>query len=105
MGLFPEAAARGASQVTMNMALPALLFANVIPAFTPSNISALGGLFLVAFTYQVVGFLSGYVSREICYVPRNFWQGVVILCGVSSWGNLREFMNLKILMLHVLTVV
>lgn len=90
MDLFPAAASRGASQVTMNMALPALLFANVVPAFTPSNISALGPLFLIAFTYQAIGFLSGYIIREICYVPRDFWQGIVVLCGMSNWGNLRE---------------
>ena len=105
MGLFPEAAVRGASQITMNMALPALLFANVVPAFTPSNISALGPLFLTAFTYQVVGFLAGYVIREVCYVPRNFWQSIVVLCGISSWGNLREFFDVMFSMRSVLTVV
>ena len=93
MDLFPPAAARGASQVTMNMALPALLFANVVPAFTPSNISALGPLFLIAFTYQAIGFLAGYAIREICYVPRDFWQGIIVLCGMSNWGNLREYLT------------
>ncbi|KAI0758156.1 auxin efflux carrier [Fomes fomentarius] len=88
MDLFPKAAARGASQVTMNMALPALIFANVIPAFTPSNISALGPLFLIAFTYQAIGFAFGLVIRETCYIPRNFWQGVIVMTGMSNWGNL-----------------
>ncbi|KAI0711029.1 auxin efflux carrier [Cerioporus squamosus] len=96
MGLFPKAAARGASQVTMNMALPALIFSSVIPAFTPDNIKALGPLFLVAFTYQAIGFLSGYLIREICYVPRNFWQGVVVLTGMSNWGNLPNAVVLSI---------
>ena len=90
MGMFPKAASRGASHVTMNMALPALIFANVIPAFTPSNISALGPLFLIAFTYQAIGFLSGLIIREVCYVPRNFWQGIIVMTGMSNWGNLRE---------------
>ncbi|TFK94855.1 auxin efflux carrier [Polyporus arcularius HHB13444] len=96
MGLFPKAAARGASQVTMNMALPALIFSSVIPAFTPDNIKSLGPLFLVAFTYQAIGFLSGYLIREICYVPRNFWQGVVVLTGMSNWGNLPNAVVLSI---------
>ncbi|KAI1790992.1 auxin efflux carrier [Ganoderma leucocontextum] len=88
MEMFPQAASRGASQVSMNVALPALLFANVVPAFTPSNISALGPLFLIAFTYQAIGFLCGLLVREFCYVPRDFWQGIVVLAGMSNWGNL-----------------
>lgn len=90
MGLFPAAASRGASLVTMNIALPALIFANVIPAFSPSNIAALGPLFVTAFTYQAIGFAFGVIIREICYVPRNFWQGIIVLSGMSNWGNLRE---------------
>ena len=94
MDLFPKAASRGASQVTMNMALPALIFASVVPAFTPANVSAVGPLFLVAFTYQAIGFLAGYIIREVCYVPRNFWQGIIVLTGMSNWGNLRQYQHL-----------
>ena len=88
---FPKAASRGASEVTRNVALPCLIFANVIPAFTPSNIAALGPLFLVAFTYQAIGFLCGLAIREFCYVPRNFWQGIIVMTGMSNWGNLRKY--------------
>ncbi|EJF62213.1 auxin efflux carrier [Dichomitus squalens] len=96
MGMFPPAASRGTSHITMNMALPALIFANVVPAFTPSNISALGPLFLIAFTYQAIGFLSGLIIREVCYVPRNFWQGVIVMTGMSNWGNLPTAVVLSI---------
>lgn len=88
-GLFSAEASRGASQVTMNVSLPALIFANIVPAFTPSNVSALGPLFLTAFSYQAIGFAFGLIIREVFYVPRNFWQGIVILTGMSNWGNLR----------------
>ncbi|KAI0355431.1 auxin efflux carrier [Trametes cingulata] len=88
MGLFPPAASRGASQVTMNVSLPALIFANIIPAFTPSNVGSIGPLFLIAFFYEAFGFAAGLVIREICYVPRNFWQGILVLTGMSNWGNL-----------------
>ncbi|EIW61418.1 auxin efflux carrier [Trametes versicolor FP-101664 SS1] len=88
MGLFPPAAAQGASQVTMNVSLPALIFANIVPAFTPSNVGAIGPLFLIAFFYQAFGFLAGFIIREFCYVPRNFWQGIIVLTGMSNWGNL-----------------
>ncbi|RPD67398.1 auxin efflux carrier [Lentinus tigrinus ALCF2SS1-6] len=96
LGLFPKAAARGASQVTMELALPALIFSSVVPAFTPENIKALGPLFLTAFTYQAIGFSFGYLIREICYVPRNFWQGIVVLTGMSNWGNLPNAVVLSI---------
>ncbi|EMD40327.1 hypothetical protein CERSUDRAFT_91042 [Gelatoporia subvermispora B] len=86
--MFPPAASRGASCVTMNISLPCLIFANIVPAFTPSNISALGPLFLTAFTYEGIGFLFGLLIREVCYVPRNFWQGIIIVTGMSNWGNL-----------------
>ncbi|GBE80222.1 predicted protein [Sparassis crispa] len=87
-GLFPPEASRGASQVTMNVSLPALIFANIVPAFTPANVSALGPLFLTAFTYQIIGFTLGLLIREFFYVPRNFYQGIVVLTGMSNWGNL-----------------
>lgn len=79
--------------MTMNVSLPALVFANVVPAFTPQNISALGPLFLTAFTYMGLGFLGGVLIREVCYVPRNFWQGIIILTGMSNWGNLRQSLS------------
>lgn len=89
-GMFPAAASKGASQVTMNVSLPLLIFANIVPAFTPQNVSAMGPLFLIAFVYQILGFLFGIIIRETFYVPRNFWQGIIVLCGMSNWGNLRE---------------
>ena len=76
----------------MNISLPCLIFANIVPAFNSSNISALGPLFLVAFTYQAIGFGFGYIIRETFYVPRNFWQGIVVLSGMSNWGNLRWYL-------------
>ena len=95
--MFPAAASRGASQVTMNVSLPLLVFANIVPAFTPQNISALGPLFLTAFVYMIFGFLSGVIIREVCYVPRNFWQGIIVLTGMSNWGNLRKFLLCRVL--------
>lgn len=74
----------------MNISLPALVFANIVPAFTPQNISAIGPLFLTAFVYMILGFLSGVLIREFFYVPRNFWQGIVVVNGMSNWGNLRQ---------------
>ncbi|TFK79524.1 hypothetical protein K466DRAFT_606080 [Polyporus arcularius HHB13444] len=88
MDMFPPAASRGASIISMNVALPALIFANIVPSFTPSNISAMGPVVLIASAYMLMGFVMGIIIREVCYVPRNFWQGVVIMTGMSNWGNL-----------------
>lgn len=89
-GLFPPAASRGASYVAMAVSLPCLVFASLVPAFTPQNVSAFGPLLLISLVYLVIGFAFGYIIRELCYVPRNFWQGIIIMCGLSNWGNLRE---------------
>ncbi|OCH94479.1 auxin efflux carrier [Obba rivulosa] len=87
-GMFPPVASRGASHVAMSVALPALIFSSVVPAFTPSNVSVLGPMFLLSFLYQGLGCLLGILIREVCYVPRNFWQGIVLVTGMSNWGNL-----------------
>ncbi|CDO68782.1 hypothetical protein BN946_scf184989.g48 [Trametes cinnabarina] len=88
LDMFPPAASRGASILSMNVALPALIFANVVPSFTQSNVSALGPVILIASIYMFSGFVMGMLIREICYVPRNFWQGIIIMTGMSNWGNL-----------------
>lgn len=90
LNMFPPAASRGASIISMNVALPALIFANIVPSFTSANISAIGPMFLIAGIYQLLGFIMGIIIREVCFVPRNFWQGIVVLTGMSNWGNLRQ---------------
>ncbi|KAK0452081.1 uncharacterized protein EV420DRAFT_1645734 [Desarmillaria tabescens] len=52
------------------------------------NISAMGPLFLVAFVYMACGLLFGVFIREFCYVPRNFWAGILIATAMSSWTSL-----------------
>ncbi|KAF8915345.1 auxin efflux carrier [Mucidula mucida] len=92
-GLFPPSASRGALslislEVTMNIALPGLIFSSVVPAFTSDNVSAMGPLFLQAFFYMGCGCIFGIIIREVCYVPRNFWQGIIVATTISNWGNL-----------------
>jgi len=40
--MFPPVAARGASQVILNVMVPALMFSKIVPAFNKSNIQAFG---------------------------------------------------------------
>ncbi|EIW56528.1 uncharacterized protein TRAVEDRAFT_49354 [Trametes versicolor FP-101664 SS1] len=97
MDMFPPAASRGLSIISMNIALPALIFANIVPSFTPQNISALGPVILIASIYMLSGFIMGIIIREVCYVPRNFWQGIVIMTGMSNWGNLPNAIVLSVM--------
>jgi len=75
----------------MNLALPALIFSSIVPAFTPANAFAIGPLALLATMYILTGLLCGLVIREVCYVPRNFWQGIVVASGLSNWSSLRAY--------------
>ena len=90
-GMFPQAAAKGASSVTLDLALPALIFSSIVPAFTAENVSEIGPLALLATVYILIGLLCGLVIREMCYVPRNFWQGIVVASGLSNWSSLRVY--------------
>ena len=87
--LFPRVATRGASQVAVNLALPPLIFSSIVPAFTEDNVSAIGPTFLIAFIYGILGLCFGLIIREVCYVPRNFWQGIIVACCLGNWGSLR----------------
>jgi auxin efflux carrier family protein len=90
-GMFPQAAVKGTSSVTINLALPTLLFSSIVPAFTAENVSAIGPLVLLAAVYILIGLLFGLVIREVCYVPRNFWQGIVVASGMSNWSSMRTY--------------
>ena len=90
-GLFPQATTKGTSSVIINLALPALIFSSIVPAFTTKNVSETGPLVLLAIVYILIGLLCGLVIREVCYVPRNFWQGIVVASGLSSWSSLRVY--------------
>ena len=87
--MFNQAAVKGASLVTINLALPALLFSSIVPTFTATNISVIGSLALLAIVYILTGLLFGLIIREVCYVPRNFWQGIVVASGLSNWSSMR----------------
>ena len=87
--LFPQVATRGASQIAINLSLPPLIFSSIVPAFTKDNVSAIWPTFLIALIYAIFGLLFGLIIREVCYVPRNFWQGIVVACCLGNWGNLR----------------
>lgn len=62
-----------------NISLPAIIFASVVPSFTSSNISAFGGLTLVALIYMATGAVFGGIVKEIFYVPADFQWGILVV--------------------------
>ncbi|KAL7411591.1 auxin efflux carrier, partial [Mrakia frigida] len=85
VGLFPLAASRGFSQ---NLALPALVWASILPSFNSDNVSSIGPLLLTAFFYEVLGLFLAFLIREFFFVPREFQWGILIMVTLSNWGNL-----------------
>ncbi len=61
----------------MNVALPGLLFSNIVPAFNKQNVPAMGPLFLVAF-----------VSRAIYIITCSFQDALSGLHGL--WTLIRR---------------
>ena len=70
--------------------MPSITPSSGCSTFTPQNATAIGPLLVLAFTYQILGLIFGMVVREIFWVPRNFWQGIVVMCGMNNWSNLRK---------------
>ncbi|GAA5891216.1 hypothetical protein JCM8208_002545 [Rhodotorula glutinis] len=87
-GLFPIPAARGASQVILNVTLPALLFAKITPSINGENAQAIGPIFLVALVYMIISFVLGTIVRLVCPTPRNFRWGLLAAATWSNWGDL-----------------
>ncbi|KAF8884129.1 auxin efflux carrier transmembrane protein [Infundibulicybe gibba] len=86
--IFPDAAARGAGQIMLNIALPALMFSKIVPAFTSDNISALGPLTLVAFLYEAIGILIAWIIGQFFWVPHRFRYGILVAGGWGNYGDI-----------------
>ena len=78
-GLFPPAASRGASEIALNVANPCLIFSSMVVAFNNENVATIAHLVVISVVYMTAGFIGGALIREWFYVPRNFWQGIVVL--------------------------
>ncbi|KAF8988452.1 auxin efflux carrier [Cyathus striatus] len=85
--IFPLAAARGAGQIVLNIALPSLMFSKVVAAFTSDNVNALGPLVLVAVIYEVIGVLLAWIIKSVFWVPHRFRYGILVAGG---WGNVGD---------------
>ncbi|BGP42192.1 Protein M3 [Rhodotorula kratochvilovae] len=87
-GLFPIPAARGASQIILNVTLPALLFSKITPSINHDNAQAIGPIFLVAIVYLIISLLMGVIVRLVFPTPRNFRWGLLAAATWSNWGDL-----------------
>ncbi|SCZ89290.1 BZ3500_MvSof-1268-A1-R1_Chr1-1g01084 [Microbotryum saponariae] len=87
-GLFPVAGSRAASQIILNVTLPALMFAKIVPSFTSENVKAIGPIFLVGLVYMGLSFLMGFIILQLCPSPKNFRYGILAAAAWSNWGDL-----------------
>ncbi|CED85262.1 Auxin efflux carrier [Phaffia rhodozyma] len=87
-GMFSPAASKGLGQITLNISLPCLIFASIVPSFSADNVSALGPLIMSAVLYELIGLVFSLIIREIFWVPRNFQWGILMAGTLSNWGNL-----------------
>lgn len=71
-----------------NLALPCLLFSKIVPSLNKDNVSAIGPIFLVAFSYILISLLMGLIVRTLTRTPHNFRWGILAASGWSNWGDL-----------------
>lgn len=83
-GLFPPAGSRAASQIILNVTLPSLLFAKIIPSFNSDNVKAIGPIFLVDCVYMALCGLFAIALRAFVPTPRNFRWGLI---AAGIWSN------------------
>ncbi|KAJ2915823.1 hypothetical protein MD484_g4581, partial [Candolleomyces efflorescens] len=87
LDMFPPIAARGASQIILNVTMPCLMFSKIVPAFNADNIRVFGPLLLVAGTYQLLGIVLAWIIKQFFWVPHRFRHGLLVAGG---WGNIGD---------------
>lgn len=86
--MFPPVAARGASQIILNVTTPCLLFSKIIPAFNTDNIRLFGPLFLVAALYEILGVVIAFIIKQFFWVPHRFRYGLLVAGGFGNVGDI-----------------
>ncbi|KAJ3539554.1 hypothetical protein NM688_g6347 [Phlebia brevispora] len=81
-------ASRGAGQIILKITLPCLMFSKIVPAFSTSNISALGPLFLVAIIYEAISMVMAWIVKQFFWVPHRFRYGIIMAGTWSNWADL-----------------
>jgi predicted permease len=105
--MFPPVAARGASQIILNVTTPALLFSKIVPAFNTDNIRVFGTwpgclfrlsrshsrctgpLLLVSITYEILGIALAWLVKQFFWVPHRFRHGILVAGGWNNVGDIR----------------
>lgn len=111
--MFPPVAARGASQIILNVTTPALLFSKIVPAFNADNIRVFGTsrtvplfqssrsysrytgpLLLVSVTYEILGIALAWLVKQFFWVPHRFRYGILVAGGWNNVGDIRTLPQL-----------
>ncbi|KAF9218915.1 hypothetical protein BS17DRAFT_719315 [Gyrodon lividus] len=86
--LFPAVVAKGVGQILLNVALPALVFSKVVPAFDSGNIGVLGPLLLIAFLYEGIGVTISWTIKQLFWVPHRFRYGILAAGAFGNTGDI-----------------
>ncbi|BGP16257.1 hypothetical protein JCM10213_007700 [Rhodosporidiobolus nylandii] len=84
----PAGGSRILANVQIKFALPCLLFAKIVPSFTPDNASAIGPIILTGFFYQALPAVLGIIARAFTQTPRRFRYGLIAAYCFGNWGDL-----------------
>lgn len=60
-----------------------------VAAFTPQNIAAFGPLVTIAVIYQLLGAAGAWAIREVFFVPKDFYYGIIVVRRAFRPGNTR----------------
>ncbi|KIK97919.1 hypothetical protein PAXRUDRAFT_135342 [Paxillus rubicundulus Ve08.2h10] len=86
-GLFPAVVAKGVGQILLNVAIPALMFSKIVPAFNSGNIVVLGPLLLVALLFESIGIMISWIIKQLFWVPHRFRYGIL---AAGAFGNVGD---------------
>ncbi|KAG9311198.1 auxin efflux carrier [Chiua virens] len=87
-GLLPATAASGAGQIMLNITVPSLMFSRIVPAFSSSNLGALGPLIFIALLYEAIGIAMSWTIKQIFWVPHRFRYGILVAGGWANVGDI-----------------
>lgn len=83
-GLMSPSLSKGLSQLSVQLAIPALLFSSVIPSISFELLSYAWPLFLLPALYLFLGAIVGHVVLLLVRPPHDFRLGTVAAC---TFGN------------------
>ncbi|KAG8221714.1 membrane transport protein-domain-containing protein [Butyriboletus roseoflavus] len=61
---------------------------SIVPAFSSSNVGALGPLVFVALLYEAIGIAISWIIKQVFWVPHRFRYGILVAGGWANVGDI-----------------